>query len=63
MCGVSDEIAGGVANLKELAIGLGTMVDSSTKQIERIKDKSDQANVTLEHQDKQMKKILNKKKR
>lgn len=55
-----DEMSGSLARLKGLAVGLTEEIDSQNDLIENIMDKTDKADVTIERQNKDMKRLLKK---
>lgn len=52
------EIGAGVGRLKELALGLGSEIDSQNKLLDRIGSKADRSQDTIANQNRQMKRIL-----
>lgn len=52
------EIGSGVGRLKELALGLGSEIDSQNKLLDRIGTKADRSQDTIANQNRQMKRIL-----
>lgn len=56
-----DEMAGSLSRLKDLAIDLGTEVESSNELIGVIQYKADTADINIQKQNKDMNRLLNKK--
>lgn len=56
----SDSMSDGLARLRGLGLNLGTEIDTQNTQIERITGKAERADVTMNDQTRQMKKVLGK---
>lgn len=55
-----EEMGSGVGRLKHLALGLGSEIDNQNSLLDRITGKAERAEDTLQHQNRQMKRILKK---
>lgn len=55
-----DEMSGSLARLKGLAVGLTEEIDSQNDLIERVGEKTEKADITIERQNKDMKRLLKK---
>lgn len=53
-----DEVGSSLSRLKGLAVGLGEEIESQNDLIGRIHDKTDRADVTIQRQNREMKRIL-----